>query len=384
MTANNSYDVIVVGIGGMGSATVYELANRGLRVLGLEQFDIPHDQGSSHGVNRVIRLSYYEDPSYVPLMRRAYERWRDLETASGEKLLYITGSVAAGREDQEVFSGSLRSCLEHVLPHDVMTSAELTSRFPGFRLPSDWMALLQPAGGFLVSERCIVNYVFRALELGAEVRARERVLGWDLSGDAVQVETSRGKYEAGALVITAGAWTEMLAPSLAHLAVPERQVLGWFQPLRPERFTLDSFPVTTLAGDEGPYYALPVFGIPGFKIGRYNHLEENSSADDLDRVCRDEDEEILRLGVARYFPDANGPTLSMKVCMFTNTPDEHFIIDAVPGAPNVFIAAGFSGHGFKFCSVIGEIMADLATMGETRHDISLLRLDRFDRAAKVR
>ena len=377
MTTGNTYDVIVVGIGGMGSATVYELASRGLRVLGLEQFDIPHDQGSSHGVNRVIRLSYYEDPSYVPLVRRAYERWRDLETLSGEKLLYTTGSIAAGREDQEVYAGSLRSCLEHELPHEILTSPELTSRFPGFRLPSDWMALLQPAGGFLLSERCIVNYVFSALELGAEIRARDKVLGWDLSGDSVRVETSRGTYEAGSLVITAGAWTETLAPSLAHLAKPERQVLGWFQPLRPERFTLDNFPVTTLAGDEGQYYALPVFGIPGFKVGRYNHLEENSSADDLDRECRDEDEEILRLGVARYFPDANGPVLSMKVCMFTNTPDEHFIIDAVPGASNVFLAAGFSGHGFKFCSVIGEVMADLAINGDTGHDISLLRLDRF-------
>ena len=142
----------------------------------------------------------------------------------------------------------------------------------------------------------------------------------------------RSKYEAGALVITAGAWTETLTPSLAHLAIPERQVLGWFQPLRPEWFTLGNFPVTTLAVDEGHYYALPVYGIPGFKIGRYHHLEETSAADNLDRVCRDEDEEILRLGVSRYFPDANGPVLSMKVCMFTNTPDEHFIIDAVPGA----------------------------------------------------
>ena len=377
MTANNTYDVIVIGVGGMGSATVYELASRGLKVLGLEQFDVPHDQGSSHGVNRVIRLAYYEDPSYVPLMRRAYERWHDLETVSGEKLLYTTGSVAAGREDQEVFAGSLRSCLEHELSHEVLTSAELTGRFPGFRLPPDWMGLLQPDGGFLLSERCIVNYVFGALEQGAEVRARERVLGWDSSGDTVRVDTSRGKYEAGALVITAGAWTEMLAPSLAHLAIPERQVLGWFQPRRPERFTLENFPVTTLADDDGQYYALPVFGIPGFKVGRYNHLGENTSADDLDRECRDEDEEILRLGVARYFPDANGPVLSMKVCMFTNTPDEHFIIDAVPGAPNVFIAAGFSGHGFKFCSVIGEIMADLATTGDTNYDISLLRLSRF-------
>ena len=378
MTAGKTYDVIVVGIGGMGSATVFELASRGLRVLGLEQFDIPHDQGSSHGVNRVIRLAYYEDPSYVPLLRRSFERWRELEGLSGEKLLYTTGSVDASREDHEVFAGSLRSCIEHDLPHEALTSAELTSRFPGYRLPPEFMGLLQPDSGFLLSERCIVNHVFGALERGADIRAREAVLGWDRSGDTIQVQTSRGKYEAGALVITAGAWTETLTPSLAHLAIPERQVLGWFQPIRPEHFTLDNYPVTNVAVDEGRYYAFPVYGIPGFKIGRYHHFEEATAADDLDRVCRDEDEEILRLAIAKYFPDANGPTLSMKVCMFTNTPDEHFIIDALPGIPNVFIAAGFSGHGFKFCSVVGEIMSDLATTGETAHDISLLSLSRFE------
>ena len=314
----------------------------------------------------------------MPLVRRAFERWHELEAAAGEKLLYTTGSVAASREDHEVFTGSLRSCLEHDLPHEALTSRELSDRFPGHRLPPDFMGLLQPDGGFLLSERCIVDYVFGALERGADIRAREPVLGWDRSGDAIKVETNRGRYEAGALVITAGAWTGTLTPSLAHLAIPERQVLGWFQPLRPEWFTLGNFPVTTLAVDEGHYYALPVYGIPGFKIGRYHHLEETSAADNLDRVCRDEDEEILRLAVAKYFPDANGPTLSMKVCMFTNTPDEHFIIDALPGAPNVFVAAGFSGHGFKFCSVVGEIMSDLATMGETAHDISLLSLNRFE------
>ncbi len=378
IASRTTYDVIVVGVGGMGSATVYELASRGLRVLGLEQFDIPHDQGSSHGVNRIIRLAYYEDPSYVPLLLRSFERWRELEAVSGEKLLYTTGSVDASPEDNDVFTGSLRSCIEHDLPHETLTSGELTKRFPGYRLPPGWMGLYQPDGGFLLSERCIVNHVFGALERGADIRARETVLGWDRAGDAIQVETSRGKYEASALVITAGAWTETLTPSLAHLAIPERQVIGWFQPIRPELFTIENYPATNIAADEGRYYAFPVFGIPGFKIGRYHHFEEATAADDLDRFCRDEDEEALRLAVSRYFPDANGPTLSLKACMFTNTPDEHFIIDAVPGMTNVFIAAGFSGHGFKFCSVVGEIMADLATKGDTHHDISLLRLSRFE------
>ena len=378
MRTSGTYDVIVIGVGGMGSATVYELASRGLRVLGLERFSIPNDSGSSHGVNRIIRLAYFEDSSYVPLLRRSYERWRELEEASGEKLLYITGSVDTGSEDGRVFAGSLRSCREHNLPHEPLTSAELTRRFPGCRFPENWMGVYQPDGGFVLSERCIVNHVFAALERGGEVRAHEAVLDWNSSGGTVRVETSRGQYEAGALVITAGAWAGPLLPSLSHLLVPERQVLGWFQPIRPHLFALGNCPVVIGEFEEGSYYALPVFGIPGFKIGRFHHLNEATTAEGLERECRDEDEAVLRKALARYFPDANGPTMSLKPCMFTNTPDGHFIIDALPGSPNVFVAAGFSGHGFKFCSVVGEIMADLATRGETGHDISLFRLGRFD------
>ena len=378
MRTDGTYDVIVVGVGGMGSATVYELASRGLRVLGLERFDIPNDFGSSHGVNRIIRLAYFEDPSYVPLLRRSYERWRELEAVSGEKLLHVTGSVDTGREDGEVFPGALRSCREHDLPHEPLTSAELTRRFPGCRFPKDWMSVYQPDGGFLLSERCIVNHVFAALERGADVRAREAVLEWDYTGDAVRVETTRGSYEAGALVISAGPWTGPLLPSVDHLLTPERQVMGWFQPSRPELFAPGVHPVVVAEFEEGNYYSFPVFGVPGFKIGKFHHLNEATTADDIDRDCRDEDEAVLRQAVARYFPDANGPTVALRACMFTNTPDEHFIIDALPGSPNVFLAAGFSGHGFKFCSVVGEIMADLATRGDTTHDISLLRLSRFE------
>ncbi len=377
MKANGTYDVIVVGVGGMGSATVYEVASRGLRVLGLERFDIPNDFGSSHGVSRIIRLAYFEHPSYVPLLRRSYERWRELEAASGEQLLHVVGSLDTGPENGEVVKGSLRSCGEHDLPHEPLTSAEVARRFPGCRLPEGWMGVYQPDGGFLLSERCIVNHVSAALERGADVRAREAVLEWSSSGSGVRVETARGSYEAGSLVISAGAWTGPLVPSLDRLLTPERQVMGWFQPLRPELYAPGALPVVIGEFEEGNYYSFPVFGVPGFKIGKFHHLNEATTAEDLDRNCRDDDEAALRQAVARYFPDANGPTMALKACMFTNSPDEHFIIDALPGSPNVFFAAGFSGHGFKFCSVVGEIMADLATQGETAHDISLLRLDRF-------
>ena len=199
----------------------------------------------------------------MPLLRRSYERWHDLERVSGEKLLYTTGSVDTGREDGRVFVGSLRSCREHDLPHEPLTSAELTRRFPGFRFPKDWMGVYQPDGGFVLSERCIVNHVFAALERGGEVRAHEAVLDWSSAGNTVRVTTSRGVYEAGALVVTAGAWAGPLLPSLDRLLVPERQVLGWFQPLRPHLFALGSCPVVIGEFEEGHYYSLPRVRHPG-------------------------------------------------------------------------------------------------------------------------
>ncbi|MEW5960992.1 MAG: N-methyl-L-tryptophan oxidase, partial [Chloroflexota bacterium] len=235
------YNVIVLGVGGMGSATAYYLARRGQRVLGLERYDIPHDLGSSHGYTRIIRLAYYEDPSYVMLLHRAYELWAELEQVSGEHLLHLTGSIDAGPADSWVFKGSLQSCVEHGLPHEVLTGAELTGRFPGYRLPHELLALYQPRGGFLTPERCIVAYVQAALALGADIHGREQVLEWQPRGDGVRVHTGRGVYEADRLVITAGAWESTQLGFLQGLAVPERQVLACFQPRRPEYFTPANF-----------------------------------------------------------------------------------------------------------------------------------------------
>ena len=376
--SDRSYDVIVVGIGGMGSATLYHLARRGKRVLGLERFDIPHEYGSSHGVTRIIRLAYYEHPSYVPLLRRAYELWRDLEAAAGERLLHITGSVDAGPPGSQVFEGSRHSCELHDLPHEVLTSAELTRRFPGYRLPPETMAVFQPEGGFLVPERCIVAHVTQAMAHGAEVHARERVLAWTATGEGVRVRTERGDYEAGALVVTAGAWAASLLPPLAGgKAVPERQVLAWFQPKRPAWFMPERFPVFNLTIEEGHFYGFPIHHVPGFKLGRYHHRGEVVDPETVDRACHPEDEALLRAFTKRYFPDAAGPTMALKVCLFTNSPDEHFILDRHPEHPQVIFGAGFSGHGFKFCSVVGEILADLAERGETGHDIAMFRLSRL-------
>lgn len=371
------YDVIVVGLGAMGSAALFHLARRGQRVLGLERFNIPHEHGSSHGITRIIRLAYYEHPSYVPLLRRAYELWHELESLSGVKLLHTTGSIDAGPADGAVFAGSLRSCELHDLPHDVLTSSELSARFPGFRLPSDTMAVLQPQGGFLVPELCVSYHVILAQSFGADVRARARVVAWEPTSSGVAVTTENGVYEAEKLVVSAGAWMGALVPALRALAVPERQVLAWMQPLRPDLFVPERFPVFNLTVDEGRYYGFPVYGIPGFKLGRYHHRKEAVDPDTMDRECHADDERLLRSFTERYFPDAAGPTTAMHVCMFTNTPDEHFILDLLPDHPQVVVASPCSGHGFKFASVVGEILADLSISGATTHDISLHRLSRF-------
>lgn len=378
MTANQHYDAIVVGLGGMGSAALYELARRGKRALGIEQFDIAHDKGSSHGVTRIIRLAYHEHPSYVPLMRRSYELWRDLEAAANEQILHITGSIDAGPPGSSNFAGSLLSCEEHDLPHEVLTSAELTRRFPGYRLPSETMSVFQGEGGFLLPERCISLFAERAQEAGAAVHTTERTIEWQPIDNGIRVTTDRGEYEAETLVISAGAWASKLLPGLGAAAIPERQVLAWIETQRPELFTPQVFPVFNAIVDEGKFYGFPEFGIPGFKIGKYHHLEENVDPDTIDREPNSQDEAALRDFTEKYFPDAAGATSSMKVCMFTNSPDEHFIIDRLPDSPQVVVAAGFSGHGFKFSSVVGEILADLAIDGSTSHDIDMFRLARFD------
>jgi sarcosine oxidase len=250
-------------------------------------------------------------------------------------------------------------------------------RWPAYHLPEDFRVLYQPEGGFLASEDCIVAHAEQALGHGAELHWREGVLEWGSLDDGVWVRTERGRYEAARLVVSAGSWAGKLLPELADLAVPERQVLAWLLPTRRELFAVGAFPVFVLEMGEGLYYGFPEWGIPGFKFGRFHHLEERVDPDTVSRDPTDRDEELLRAFARRYFPEGEGPTVALKACLFTNTPDEHFILDLHPDHPQVAIAAGFSGHGYKFCSVVGEIMADLVQRGQTEHDIRLFRLSRF-------
>jgi len=373
------FDVIIVGIGGMGSAAAWQLARRGHRVLGLERFDIPNAMGSSHGVTRIIRLPYYEDPRYVPLLLRAYELWREIERLAGEQLLVITGSIDAGPGDGELFQGALASARMHRLTHEVLSGTEISERFPAYRLPPAHRAIFQPEGGLVVSEGAIVAHVRAAQAAGAEIHGRERVEAWEVATDeSVVVITDKARYRARRLVLAAGPWMNELLPALTTIAMPERQVLAWLQPTRPELFEPARFPVFNVAVDEGRYYGLPVYRVPGFKFGRYHHRGETvAHADDLRREVDGEDERLLRSFAERYFPDGAGPTMALRVCMFTNTPDEHFIVDRHPQYSQVIVASPCSGHGYKFASVIGEIIADLASgNGSTRHEIDFLSLDR--------
>jgi sarcosine oxidase len=294
------YDAIVIGVGGMGSATLFHMARRGLRVLGLERYDVLHPFGSSHGLNRIIRLAYSEHPSYVPLLWRAYELWRELQELEGRQLLWITGSVEGGIPEGPTFTGALGAALVHGLDHEVLSGDEVGRRWPAYRLPVDHRLVYQPEGGFLASEDCILAHVRQALARGADLRWREQVQEWGVRSDDVWVRTDRDRYEAARLVLCAGSWTGGLLPELAAYAVPERQVLAWLLPTRPDLFRLGAMPVFNVQVEEGHYYGFPEWGIPGFKFGRYHHLEERVDPDAMDREPNAADERVLRVSFRRW------------------------------------------------------------------------------------
>lgn len=374
-----TWDVIVVGAGAMGSAAAYQLAKRGKRVLVLEQFGVAHERGSSHGLTRIIRLAYFEHPSYVPLLRRAFDLWRELERASIRTLLHVTGSIDAGLPDSRTVRGSLESCEVHGLPHEVLTAAELSARYPAYVLPPDYLAVLQPDGGFLVPEACIEAHVALAIASGADVRTREKVVSLTgTPGGGVVVHTTSERFEAAQAVVAAGAWLPVILPALGPLVRAERQVLAWFAISDRDAFVPSRFPVFNLDHDGEHWYGFPEFEVPGFKFGCYHHLREAVDPDALNRDdVRERDIGLLRRCVAACFPAANGEVLMTRVCLFTNTPDEHFVLDRFPDAPQIVVVSPCSGHGFKFASVVGEIVADLVQRDATSHDITLHRFARF-------
>lgn len=371
------YDAIVIGVGGMGSAALYHLSCSGCKVLGLEQFGVPHAFGSSHGSTRIIRLAYSEGNEYVPLLRAAYRYWRELEDVSGKSILHVTGGLDIGTEHSWTIQGSRASCLRHRLDFEYLDGAEVNQRYPGYRLPPSMRAVYQPDGGYLLSEAAIAAYVEAARLRGADILTDTRVLGWERGTTGPRVRTPDAVHEAKRLVITAGAWVGGLASSMGPFCRPERQVMLWTEPLDSMAFQAARFPVFNMEAPVGRFYGVPNHGSEGFKIGKYHHLrQEVRNPGELDRSCHPEDEAALREAIEEYFPQANGPARRAAACMFTNSPDGDFILDRYPGQDQVFVATGFSGHGFKFCSVVGKIMAELCLDAAPSWDIRRFRLTR--------
>ncbi len=377
-----TYDIIVLGLGGMGTAAACELARRGRRVLGIDQFQIGHDRGSSHGETRIIRKAYYEHPDYVPLLRRAYERWYELEQESGERLFLECGVLSIGPADSEVVNGVLASAAEHALPVEVFGKRDLVRRYPQFRVGDGWQGVLERDAGLLFVERCVTAHAERARRHGAELHENEEVLAWRADDRHVEVVTSRDQYAAERLVIAAGAWATRL---LADLGVPfsvMRQVAMWFDVSRRDVFRRDRFPCYCADTPEGFFYGFPLLDTLGIKVARHHGAEEVDDPTAIEWQVRPDDESPLRAFLHSHLPEIDGAATRGSVCMYTLTPDRHFVIDLHPRHSNVAVAAGFSGHGFKFASVVGEILADLCEQGRTGLPIEMLRAARFDELKK--
>jgi sarcosine oxidase len=355
------------------------LAERGQRVLGLEQFTPAHDRGSSHGETRVIRQAYFEDPAYVPLLLRSYELWEDLEREHPGTLT-ITGGLMIGAADSNTVSGSIRSAEQWGLPFEVLDTSELRRRFPVLAPSDDTIALYEERAGFVRAEETVRAHLERAAARGAELHFREKVQGWSAPGSGVEVRTADAAYTAEKLVIAAGAWAPQLVPELASNLTVERQLLFWFQPTggvspyRPPRF-----PVFVWEDETGmQIYGFPAYGRDedGVKIAFFRNGVP-SDPDHLDRQIHPDEITRITSYVGRRMPTLPGRFLRGAACMYTTTPDEHFVLTTHPQHPEVVIAAGFSGHGFKFVPVMGEIIGDLVVDGATRHPIGLFDPSRF-------
>lgn len=385
--------MIVIGLGAMGSATAYQLARRGARVLGLEAFTPAHELGSSGGLSRIIRLAYFEHPDYVPLLRAAWAHWPELELEAGDHLLEVTGGVYVGRRDSAVLGGALLAAQRHGLAHELLDADETQRRFPALRLDDDMLTLHEPLAGTLFPQRCIAAHLALAQRHGAELHFEERVTGWQPNGDGIAVTTTRATYRAARIVVAAGAWLGKLAPQLGLDLTVERNVVFWFEPVaQPEVFATDRLPVWLVEVDEDhAFYGFPMLpeqpaanGVPttpaqGAKVSRH-HGGRPVDPDSVDRTASETDEQPVRDFMTRHMPLANGPRLDARVCMYTNTPDFNFVLDFDPRDERVVVASPCSGHGFKFSNVVGRICSELALDGRTDFDIDFLSLRRLEQA----
>jgi sarcosine oxidase len=375
-----SHDVIVIGLGGMGSAAAYHLAARGLRVLGIDRHPPVHDQGSSHGGSRITRQAYFEDPAYVPLLLRAGELWRDVEGNSGRDVVHYTGGLMIGGADSRTVAGSLASAQQWRLDHELLDADELRRRFPTLHPRDDEVALYEARAGFVVPEASVAAHLDLASRAGAELHHGEPVLSWTTDNSGVRVSTKDSEYTADRLVVCPGAWAPELLDDLGVPFTVERQVQYWFAPrtgVTP--FLAEHHPIYIWeAGDGRQAYGFPAHADPadGVKVAFFRG-GATCTPQTIDRTVSPDEIEAMAAFVAPRLPDLPGTFLRAATCMYTNTPDEHFVIAKHPRHERAVVACGFSGHGFKFVPVVGEIVADLIADGRTRHPIGLFDPSRF-------
>lgn len=361
----------------MGAATAWQLARRGQRVVGFDRFHPPHAMGSSTGRTRIIREAYWEDPAYVPLVRRAYHLWAGLEQASGQRLLRPTGGLVIGPEEGSLVSGALASARVHGVRHERLTAAEVRRRYPMLQPDDSLVAVLEPRAGVLAPEEAIGAMLEEAVRHGATLRYHEPVLSWEPWGEGVTVRTAAGSFTARRLVLAAGAW---MATTLTGLDLPlsvERQVMFWMRPVGdPLPWTPEQLPIWLWETREGPvWYGFPDFG-DGPKVARH-HGGVPTTAETVDRVVSASDAEEMMAFLAGAVPGLHGTPMEARVCLYTNTPDGHFLLDRHPACPAVLLASPCSGHGFKFAPALGEILADLAMDQPPAFDLASFGLRRL-------
>jgi sarcosine oxidase len=371
-TTTTGYDVIVIGLGGMGSAAAYHVAARGCRVLGLERHKPLHDKGSSHGGSRIIRQSYFEDPGYVPLLLRAYELWEKLASTAGREVYRLTGGLFVGPPDCLTVSGSLRASRQWDLPHEVLDAAEITARFPNFTPHPDAIALYEAKAGFARPELTVLAHLELAQKSGATLQFGEPVLDWSQTAAGVRVTTTRGVYRAEQLVICPGAWAPGVLGQFGIPITVERHVMYWLEPLVGAT-GFEDHPIFIDENNSGTQiYGFPAIDGPrgGVKVAFFRNGTP-CTPDTIDRVVHPQEIREMTARVTELLPALAGNCLHALTCMYSNTPDRHFVIARHPQCSNVTVACGFSGHGFKFVPVVGEILADLCLEGRTAHLISL-------------
>ncbi len=372
-----SYDVIVLGAGGVGSAAMFHLARRGAKVLGLDRFEPPHNHGSSHGRTRVIRQAYFEHADYVPLLKRAYELWAELSEFVGKRLYHETGVLVIGPPKGHVVPGVLTAVNLHGLEVDHLTVGQCRRCFPMFQLPGEWEAAFEPRAGYLDVEDCLDAHLAESQKLGAELRTGVTVKCWRADGNAVTVETDGGSFSAANLVIAAGSWSGPLLADLGMCLQVRRKSMFWY-PIGDDSLRADhGCPVYLFETPAGVFYGVPQVDERGFKVAEHSGGQPIADPLAVNRDLDPSDQSHIESFLSKHIPKVCRPFLKHCVCLYTISPDEHFIVDLHPRHPQVCFAAGLSGHGFKFTSVLGEMLADLALNRTTNSPIGFLSCQRF-------